>query len=59
MKKLYPIIIFLVAFTFSTQAQDKHYYQTEFSKMEFAKRRNRIYDEIGNNAIAVIQGASG
>lgn len=59
MKKLYSIIIFVVAFTFSAQAQDTHYYQTEFSKEEFAKRRNRIYDEIGNNAIAVIQGASG
>lgn len=59
MKKLYPIFILLLAVTFSIQAQDKHYYQTEFSKAEFAKRRNRIYDEIGNNAIAVIQSASG
>ena len=40
-------------------AQDNHHYQTDFSKEEFALRRSKIFDAIGNNAIALIQGASG
>ena len=40
-------------------AQDKHYYQTDFSKEEFAERRGRIFDRIGNNAIVIVQGAKG
>ncbi|GAA0878179.1 aminopeptidase P family protein [Algoriphagus jejuensis] len=59
MKKLFSISLLLFALLFSAQAQEKHYYQKEFSKGEFAKRRTRISDEIGSNAIAVIQGASG
>jgi Xaa-Pro aminopeptidase len=59
MKTLCPIIVILFVFTFSVEGQEKHYYQTEFSKEEFANRRKKIYDEIGNNAIAVIQSASG
>lgn len=55
----HSIVLLLLVITFSALAQEKHYYQTEFSKEEFAKRRNRIYEEIGKDAIAVIQGASG
>ncbi len=44
---------------FSLHAQDKHHYQTDFSREELAKRRASIFDAIGNNAVAVIQGASG
>ncbi len=40
-------------------AQEKHYYQTDFSKEEFAARRAKIFGEIGDKAIAVIQGAKG
>lgn len=40
-------------------AQDAHHYQADFTKEEFAKRRNSIFDAIGNKAIAVIQGAAG
>ncbi len=40
-------------------AQDNHHYQIDFSKEEFALRRSKIFDAIGNNAIALIQGASG
>ncbi len=40
-------------------AQDKHYYQTDFSKEEFAERRTKLFEKIGKNAIAVIQGAKG
>ena len=38
-------------------AQETHYYQTDFSIEEFEVRRSRIFDEIGNNAIALIQSA--
>jgi Xaa-Pro aminopeptidase len=44
----------LLAFT-----QEKHYYQSDFTMEEFAARRTRVYDAIGNQAIAVIQGARG
>jgi len=40
-------------------AQQKHYYQNDFSVEEFAARRARIYDAIGSSAIAVVQGARG
>ena len=40
-------------------SQDKHHYQTDFSKEEFTQRRVKIMDAIGNNAIALVQGASG
>jgi len=59
MRKLFFSIILLLTISFSTEAQEKYYFQNEFSKEEFAKRRNRIYEEIGTNAIAVIQSASG
>ncbi|MBT8252807.1 MAG: Xaa-Pro peptidase family protein [Bacteroidia bacterium] len=38
-------------------AQEKHYYQTDFTIEEFESRRTKIFDEIGNNAIALIQSA--
>ena len=40
-------------------AQEKHYFQKDFSISDFAGRRAKIFDAIGNNAIAVIQGAGG
>ncbi len=40
-------------------AQENHRYQTDFSKEEFAQRREKIFSAIGNNAIAVVQGAKG
>jgi Xaa-Pro aminopeptidase len=40
-------------------AQDKHRYQTDFSKEDFAGRRATIFDGIGNNAVALLQSASG
>lgn len=50
-------LILIIAFT--AIAQDKHHYQTDFSKEEFSNRRSRVMDAIGNNAIALVQGASG
>lgn len=40
-------------------AQDDHHYQTGFSASEFVQRRQRIFDKIGGDAIAVVQGAGG
>ena len=40
-------------------AQEKHHYQTDFTKEEFAERRAKIMEAIGNNAVALIQGAAG
>lgn len=59
MKKgsLLTLIPFLVIFL--SVAQDNHHYQTDFSTEEFTQRRVKIFDTIGNNAIALIQGASG
>jgi Xaa-Pro aminopeptidase len=57
-KGLRLIILFLMTPVFAF-AQEKHYYQTDFSKEEFAARRAKIYEKIGKNAIALVQGASG
>ncbi|HPM32222.1 MAG TPA: Xaa-Pro aminopeptidase [Chryseolinea sp.] len=61
MKRNHIFSAFILAFIFCHPAiaQDKHHYQTDFTKEEFAERRMKIADDIGNNAIAVIQGASG
>ncbi len=40
-------------------AQDRHYYQQDFSADELKSRRTAIYDAIGNQAIAIVQGARG
>ena len=41
------------------RAQEKHWYQADFTASEFAARRARIYDAIGAQGIAIVQGASG
>ena len=41
------------------QAQTLPGYQSDFSREEFAARRARVYDAIGRQGIAVVQGASG
>lgn len=53
------IAILLLMSSFCVFAQEKHYYQTDFSKEEFAERRRKLFEKIGKNAIAVIQGAKG
>lgn len=53
---------FLLANLFSIpnlSAQDNPHYQTDFSKEELARRRNGVYDAIGNKAIALMQGFAG
>jgi len=51
-------VLFLV-FLNPAQAQDNHHYQTDFSIENFSERRTSILDAIGNNAFALVQGASG
>lgn len=40
-------------------AQDRAGYQSDFTADEFASRRARVYDAVGRNGIAVVQGATG
>ena len=40
-------------------AQEKPFYQSDFSKEDFAERRAKLFEKIGKNAIAVVQGAKG
>ena len=57
-KKTLSIVTLLVLISgFSIFAQEKHYFQTDFSIEDFEARRTKIFDEIGNNAIALIQSA--
>ena len=39
-------------------AQEKNYHQTDFSIVDFQERRSQIFEAIGNNSIALIQGAA-
>lgn len=55
---LWSVFLFLLT-SFNVFAQEKHYYQTDFSKEDFAERRAKIFEKIGKNAVAVIQGAKG
>lgn len=57
--RLLYLLIGLSWVALSASAQEKHYYQSDFSIDEFNVRRNKIYDAIGDKAIAVIQGAKG
>jgi len=57
-KNIVFTLLLLIVFKVVT-AQENHHYQTDFSKDEFAQRRSKIFDAIGKNAIALIQGASG
>jgi Xaa-Pro aminopeptidase len=41
------------------EAQVRHYYQSDFSSEELNTRRARVFDAIGDKAIAIVQGASG
>lgn len=54
---LNTLLVLLTILSASLSAQEKHYYQTDFPKEEFAKRRATIFDAIGDNAIALIQSA--
>ncbi len=53
------IVVLLCCTTFHLLSQDKHHYQNDFSIENFTERRTKIMDTIGNDAIALVQGASG
>jgi Xaa-Pro aminopeptidase len=56
----YSLILTLILFVcIPVFAQLNHHYQTDFSKEEFSDRRSRIINAIGNDGVALIQGASG
>ena len=52
-------VILLLLFIYPALAQENYHYQTDFSKDDFALRRTKIYEAIGSNAVALIQGSSG
>ncbi|HSD18126.1 MAG TPA: aminopeptidase P N-terminal domain-containing protein [Thermomonas sp.] len=52
-------VLLLLSMSGVAGAQEKHYYQADFSKEEFAGRRAMVFGKIGSNAIAIIQGAKG
>ena len=54
--RLFTFFFFISCFILS---QEKHYYQTDFSKETFNTRRAKVFKEIGNKAIAFVQRASG
>lgn len=56
MKTLCSLLVLFVPLILT--AQDQYYFQTDFSKEEFAARRDRVYDAMGDNAMALIQGAA-
>ncbi|HRI80233.1 MAG TPA: aminopeptidase P N-terminal domain-containing protein, partial [Cyclobacteriaceae bacterium] len=59
MKAALFISIPLWAIAIISPAQEKHHYQTDFPKEEFSERRAKVMESIGNNAVALIQGAAG
>lgn len=56
---LHVAAVLLCAGPTPLRAQERHYYQQDFSADELKARRSRIYDAIGNQAIAIVQGAAG
>ncbi len=55
-----PLIACLLLVTPAVgDAQASHNYQTDFSREELTARRARVFDAIGPQAIAIVQGAAG
>lgn len=55
----YHCLILSLLVTASVNAQEKTYHKEDFSKEEFAARRAKVFDAIGSQSIAVLQGAAG
>ncbi len=49
----------LMAFVSAVFAQERHYYQTDFSKAELAERRAKVFAAIGDQSLALLQGSGG
>ena len=58
-RSLWLAAALLLVFPLAAPAQEPHWYQTDFPPAELAARRARIFDAIGAQSIAVVQGASG
>jgi len=56
---LAAILVPPVGLPSTAHAQESHRYQADFSRDELSARRARLYDAIGAQAIAVVQGAAG
>lgn len=56
-KTSFLTVFLLIVIQLTSLGQEKHYYQTDFSIADFQERRSQIFDAIGNNSIALIQGA--
>ena len=50
-------LFFILFFPLVSFSQEKNYYQTDFSVQDFNERRTKIFNAIGSNGIALIQGA--
>lgn len=51
-------VLAFICLSVSAFAQEKHYFQSDFPPEEFAERRARVFEDIGNNSIAIIQSAA-
>ena len=59
-KNKLQVFLFCLLVSLAISAQDIPMFQTDFEWKEFAERRNKIFEAIGNKSIAIIQsGASG
>ncbi len=60
-KRVIPLLmlLILISYVYYGFAQEKNYFQQDFTPAEFKQRRAKIFKTIGNNAIALIQGAPG
>lgn len=56
---LWLMVFVLLVAAHPGQTQDKHHYQTDFSREELTSRRQRVCEAIGDKSIALIQGAAG
>lgn len=57
MKRMRNLLCLLFLLPSFAAAQDIPFFTTDFPPEEFAARRAKIYDKIGPNAIAILQGA--
>lgn len=57
MIRLWCLLVLVCALPALSLAQDGPLYQTDFTVEEFRARRAKVFDAIGANAIAVVQGA--
>ena len=54
----YKNAVLTLAAAFTLQGQSQPWYQSDFPAEEFKARHARLYDKIGNQAVAVVQGVS-